>query len=65
MGLGVTYGGMPPFFVFSGQRIFDGYLSILGGIGPRNRVREEWRRVFCCLPILMAANEFEIDFLWS
>ena len=41
MGLGVTYGGMPPFFVFRGQRIFDGYLSILGGIGPRNRVREE------------------------
>ena len=25
MGLGVTYGGMPPFFVFRGQRIFKGY----------------------------------------
>jgi hypothetical protein len=25
MGRSVTYGGMPPFFVFRGQRIFKGY----------------------------------------
>lgn len=33
MGLGVTYGGMPPFFVFRRQRIFDGYYPFWEALG--------------------------------